>query len=132
MAQSGNVSERIREYLAAHRDDLVKQLQRVLRETLFISRAYVRPADVRRIAVAEVGAYFDFLRRPDGTAAATRGADLCQAGLGEQAVLRMGQTLRLFCHTHLDGDLFLPGLARNLLRPERHGEAVNLPIVLEE
>jgi signal transduction histidine kinase len=110
MAQSGNASERIRERLAAYRDDLVEQLHRVLRETLFISRAYVRPADLRRIAVAEVDAYFDFLRQPDGTAATARGAHLCQVGLGEQAVLRMGQALRLFCHAHLDVDLFLPGM----------------------
>ena len=83
MAQSRDASGRVREYLVAHRDDLVDQLQRVLRETLFTSRAYVRPADMRRIAVAEVDAYFDFLRRPDGAAAAARGAYLCQAGLDQ-------------------------------------------------
>jgi signal transduction histidine kinase len=101
----------MREGLAAQRDDLIKQLHLVLRETLFISRAYVRPADLRRIAVAEADAYFDFLREPDGTEATTRGAQLCQMGLGEQTVLQMGQALRLFCHTHLDVDLFLPGMA---------------------
>ena len=97
-------SERVLERLTAHRDDLIKQLHLVLRETLFISRAYVRPADLRRIAVAEADAYFDFLREPDGTEATTRGAQLCQMGLGEQTVLQMGQSLRLFCHTHLDVD----------------------------
>lgn len=109
MTQSENALGRIREHLGAHRDDLIKQLYRVLRETLFTSRAYVRPADLRHIAVAEADAFFDFLRQPGGTAAA-RGACLCQAGLGEQAVLRVGQVLRLFCHTHLDGDLSLLSL----------------------
>ncbi len=103
-------SECLRERLAARRDDLVEQLQLVLRETLFISRAYVRPADLRRIAVAEADAYLDFLQRPDDTAASIRGAHLCQMGLGEQTLLRMGQALRLFCHTHLDADLFLAGM----------------------
>jgi signal transduction histidine kinase len=105
-----SASERLRERLSTQRDDLVGQLQVVLRETLFISRAYVRPADLRRIAEAEVDAYFDFLRQPDDTAATARGAHLCQVGLGEQTILRMGQALRLFCHTHMDADLFLVGM----------------------
>jgi signal transduction histidine kinase len=96
--------------LAAQRDDLAKRLQLVLRETLFISRAYVRPADLRRIALAEADAYLDFLQQADDTAATARGAHLCQMGLGEQTVLHMGQALRLFCHIHLDADLFLPGM----------------------
>jgi GAF domain-containing protein len=106
MATSGDASERIREHLAAHQDDLVDQFERALRETLFTSRAYVRPADLKRIAMAEAEGWFDYLRQPDRAAATARGTSLCQTGLGEEAVLRMGQALRLFCHTHLDGDLF--------------------------
>ena len=104
------VSERLRERLAARRDDLVNQLQSVLRETLFISRAYIRPADLRRIATAEVDAYLDFLEQPEDTAATARGAHLCQVGLGEQTMLRLGQALRLFCHSHLEADMFLAGM----------------------
>jgi GAF domain-containing protein len=110
MAKSEEASERIREQMIAHRDDLVTQFRRVLRETLFTSRAYVRPADLKNIAAAEVDAWFDYLRQPDSAAATARGAYLCQTGLGEQAIFGMSQALRLFSHTHLDDDLFWPSL----------------------
>jgi len=110
MIKPENVLERIREQLVTHRDDLVKEFRRVYRETLFTSRIFVRPADSKRIAVAEVDAWFDYLRRRDSAAARARGARLCQTGLGEQTIFGIGQALRLFCHTHLDADLFRPSL----------------------
>ena len=116
MAISGNTSNRIHQQLIAHRDDLIEQFLQVLRATLFTSRAYVRPADLIDIATGEVDAWFQYLRQPltghprPAAAGRARGAHLCRTGLGEQAIFGMGRVLRLFCHTHLDHQLFRPGL----------------------
>ena len=110
MAKPENTWERIREQLATHRDSLVRQFQQVLRETLFTSRASVRPADLKRIAEAAADAWFDYLREPDSVATMARGTHLCQMGVGDQAVFGIGQALRLFCHMHLDDSLFWPSL----------------------
>ena len=116
MAISGDTSKRLHQQLIAHRDDLTEQFLQVLRETLFTSRAYVRPADLTHIATDEVDAWFQYLRQPDtghprpAATGRARGAHLCRTGLGEQAIFGMGRVLRLFCHTHLDHQLFRPGL----------------------
>jgi signal transduction histidine kinase len=79
------------------RPELVVRVEQVLRETLFTSRAFVRPADIKRLAASETGAFLLFLERGDEEAVIVHGAELCREGLGDQAILRLGQVLREFC-----------------------------------
>ncbi len=110
MTQSADTRERVLEALRPHRDELVEQILRGLRERLFESRALLRPADVQRLAEEEASAYFDFLRQPDGATAKDQGVRLNEAGLGEQAVLDLGRILRRWCVSHLSDGLLAPGL----------------------
>ena len=86
--------------LAAYRTDLVDLLQQTLQEALFTSRAYFRPSDVRRLAITEADAFFDFIAEGDCPKAESRGAQLYHAGVGDAATLRIGQVLRQFCTTY--------------------------------
>jgi len=92
------------------RADLVNRYHKTLRETLFTSRSGVRPAVLRRIAAGEAESLLEFFRRPQPAAASERGAQLCQIGLSEQSVLRLGETTRQFFLTRLENDLIIPAL----------------------
>ncbi len=79
------------------RPELVARIERVLRETLFTSRAYIRPSDVKRLADIEADAFVVFRNDLNEAAVIAHGAELCRQGLGDQAILRLGQVLREFC-----------------------------------
>jgi len=96
--------------IEANRADLVGRYQRILRETLFSSRAAVRPSLLKGIAADEADALGRFLRQPQ-LPATERGAQLYQTGLSEQPVLRMGQATRQFFLTHIDDGQIAPALA---------------------
>ncbi len=85
--------------------ELAAAYRRVLRETLFSSRGTVRPASLPHIAEEEVRAVLAFLREPDRDYAFHRGAQLCDIGLGEDAVLGLSRTTRRFCLDHLPSEL---------------------------
>jgi signal transduction histidine kinase/CheY-like chemotaxis protein/putative methionine-R-sulfoxide reductase with GAF domain len=110
MAESENQTEMIAERLAAQRQALTRDLHQALSATLFDNRAFIRPADLKRIAEAEADAYLDFVQQADSAVATNRGAQLCRDGLGKSSVLRCGRALRGFCHAHLEADLILTGL----------------------
>jgi len=110
MAESENQTEQIGKQLAAHRQALIRDLHQALSDTLFASRSYVRPSDLKRIAEAEASVFLDSVQQPDSAAATSQGAQLCQDGLGDSTVLLMGRVLRQFCHTHLEDYLLLPAL----------------------
>ncbi len=86
--------------LLGHKDGLVQLFEKSLRDTLFMSRAFLRPRQVNQLASASAEAFFDYLRLPDSTRAGSFGAELCHIGVGDQAVLQMGQCLREFCWLH--------------------------------
>ena len=88
--------------LLPHWNDLRSTLKASFRETLFVSRAFLRPSDIGRLADLEADAFFEFLSRPDQQKASDHGAYLCAAGLGDEAVLRAGQVLREFCFAQLN------------------------------
>ncbi len=96
--------------LAEQRAELADLYAQVLRETLFSSRTELRPARLKSIASDEAEVILKFFQSPDQAQASQHGAQLCQVGLGDQAVLRIGQVTRRFCHAHLDPDLLLPAL----------------------
>jgi hypothetical protein len=92
-----------------HRADLVDRYFSVLRESLFSSRAEVRPSALKQIAADEVETLLSFLRQP-GSSAGERGEQLHQAGFHVRALLRLSQVTRQFLLTHSENGQSAPTL----------------------
>jgi hypothetical protein len=105
--KTDTMQERLVQLLEVNREDLVSQYQRVLRESLFLNRAEVRPSLVKGIATDEVDAFLDFLQQP-AFSGAERGTQLYQTGLSERVVLRLGQVVRQFFLLHLENGQVAP------------------------
>ena len=90
---------------------LAPAYERSLRETLFTNRAEVRPNMLRRIASAEAQALLAYFRQPRPALARQHGAELCEIGLSEQAVLDLSQTT----HAFILSSLAMPQAAEALL-----------------
>ena len=90
--------------------NLTDLYHRALKETLFTNRAQIRPASLRSIAADEAQAVLDFFQDSEKVQVSQRGTELCQLGLGEEAILRLGQTTRQFCLTHLPENLRLSAI----------------------
>lgn len=87
------------------RADLLQQYRQVLQKSLFTNRKEMRPAQLGTIATEEVEALCNYLKHvtPSGVA---RGEQLCEIGLSEISVLRLGQATRQFFIASLqDGHL---------------------------
>ncbi|MEA3337972.1 MAG: GAF domain-containing sensor histidine kinase [Chloroflexota bacterium] len=82
--------------LAQAREELSSAIFGALRATLFESRAFIRPKDLRRLSSEETDAFFGFLADGESSSVADRGKRLCHRGVGDLAVLRIGQVLRRF------------------------------------
>ena len=103
--------EKAAQRLVTYREELVDWLQEALEDTLFSNRTFIRPSHLKQIAVAEADAFLAFLKNEDTTTVRVQGAKRAKEGVGEQAVLRLGATLRRFCQTRLEGELLQAGLA---------------------
>ncbi len=79
-----------------------------LRETVFSSRSFVRPAALPELAKIEAERVLDFLSNPDRERATHHGADLCQTGLSQESIESLAQTTRQFCLTQLPNNLRIP------------------------
>ena len=105
LALNDELRTTLAQLLETHQADLVEGYLKVLRETLFSSRATIRPNMLKKIAADEVDTFGRFLHQPS-EAVVERGVHLYQTGLREQPVLRMGQWTRQFFVAHLaDGQL---------------------------
>ena len=93
----------------ADRVDLINRYQRILRESLFSSRADLRPSMLKQIAADEVEALLHFLRR-SGFSSVERGEQLHVAGFNAGAILRLSQVTRLFLLNHLEDHQIVPML----------------------
>ncbi len=106
-----NQRKEIQNAVTAHRADLNEAYRRALRQTLFTNRAQVRPTRLTHIAQTELETLEAFLANPEDQPLATqRGDALCELGLGEEAVLQLGQAARQFCLTRLPKTLQLSAL----------------------
>jgi signal transduction histidine kinase len=85
------------------RDTLVSQYQRVLQDVFFTSRTEIRPKHLGRIALQEANTLRTCLTQP-GEAALAHGESLCELGLTDVAVLRLGQATRQFLITLFAND----------------------------
>ena len=83
------------ERVGANRPDLVARYQRVLQESLFTNRAFVRPNILKQAAADEAESLLSFLMQ-SGFSGAQRGEKLHQAGFNVGAVLRLSQVTRQF------------------------------------
>jgi hypothetical protein len=92
-----------------NRDDLVSRYLSVLRESLFASRAELRPSALKQIASDEADALLSFLRQPRFSAAG-RGEQLHQVGFKAGAVLKLSQVTRHFLLDHLKNHQIAPML----------------------
>jgi signal transduction histidine kinase len=93
----------------SNRADLSDFYNRALRKTVFLNRSELRPNQLKGLASEEVNALLNFLRLPEFSGV-EHGAQLCRAGLGEQAVLDLGQVTRQFFVTALEPGLVAPAL----------------------
>jgi signal transduction histidine kinase len=84
------------------REDLIERLRQALFDTLFYSRAYLRPSDIQRLAGHEADVFLTFIADPDPSLAEALGEQLCRAGVGQEAVLRSGRELRRLSAEHSD------------------------------
>ncbi len=90
-----------REQLATRRDELISWLREALDATIFSNRFHLPPRRLPQIARSEADAFLDFLKTGDTRKVREQGAKRAEEGLGEQAILRLGTTLRQFCRDYL-------------------------------
>jgi GAF domain-containing protein len=95
-----------RERLAVRRDELISRLREVLEATAFSHRFILPPRRLPQIAKAEADAFLDFLKTGDADRIREQGAERAEEGLGEQAMLRLGTTLRQFCRDYVADEAF--------------------------
>jgi hypothetical protein len=108
-AQTEQVRALLAQRVENHRTDLVDRYFSVLRESLFSSRAEVRPNALKQIAADEVETLLSFLRQP-GSSAGERGEQLHQAGFHVRALLRLSQVTRQFLLTYSENGQSAPTL----------------------
>ena len=89
---------------ADHGASLRALYHQVLRATMFSNRPEFRLCPMNKIAADEVDALIAFLERPDVTSAVEHGRRLCQIGLSEESVLRLGQDTRRFCLNTIESE----------------------------
>ena len=85
------------QHVTDNRDVLVSRLKEILLQTLFESRAFLRPSDLERLASSEVDAFLIFLADQHPVNAVEHGIQLCNIGASYEAVQFFGTELRHFC-----------------------------------
>jgi signal transduction histidine kinase len=109
LSQSENLQAKLFQILEANQADLADRYNKSLQETLFTNRSEVTPGGLRTIAAREVEALMSFLHDPHFSSL-EHGSQLCEAGLSDQAVLRLGQSNRQFFLTHINADILMQAL----------------------
>ena len=89
-----------KEWLAARRNDLIGRLEKALMATSFSNRSTMSPSHLPGVAQTEVDAFQSFLETGQIEDVRKKGIQHAEEGLGRQAVLRLGTTLRQFCRDH--------------------------------
>lgn len=110
LAPTNTWQETLTQLIESRRAELESNYFKVLRDTLFSRRTTLRPNILRSIAASEVDALNKYFCEPNFSAIA-HGSQLYQAGLSEQAALRLGRVTRQFLLAHLEQDQIAPALA---------------------
>ncbi len=82
------------------RTALIQALQRSMTEALFTSRAFLRPADIKALAIEEADAFFANLEEANPRRGEQHGQKLAEAGISDDAMMRIGHVLREFCRQY--------------------------------
>jgi hypothetical protein len=98
-AQSEQLLGLLAQRVEDQRAELVGRYFDVLRESLFSSRAEVRPSALKNIAADEVETLLRFLRQAESSTV-KRGEQLHRAGFNARVVLKLGQVTRQFLLDH--------------------------------
>jgi hypothetical protein len=80
-----------------HQSILIDAYHRILKAALYPGRSVLRPTSIKPLAEAEASALMQFIKNPNATQARQRGAQLCLAGVGFEAILDLGQAARRLC-----------------------------------
>ena len=110
LAPTNTWQETLTQLIESSRAELESNYFKVLRDTLFSRRTTLRPNMLRSIASSEVDALNKYFCEPNFSAIA-HGSQLYQAGLSEQAALRLGHITRQFLLEHLEQDQIALALA---------------------
>ncbi|MFB0536591.1 MAG: hypothetical protein ACETWR_16605, partial [Anaerolineae bacterium] len=101
MVERLKISTEMDQRLTGCYEELLGRLREALEATAFSNRFLLSPRRLPQIAKAEADAFLDFLKTGDADKIRRQGAKRAEEGLGEQAVLRLGTTLRQFCRDFL-------------------------------
>jgi signal transduction histidine kinase/CheY-like chemotaxis protein len=110
------------ERLAGRRDELISQLQEALEATASSNRRPYPPHRLPELAQVQATAFLDFLNTGSADAIREHGARWAEEGLGDQAILRLGTTLRQFCRHDLPhealqaADLYADALLQGFMK----------------
>jgi PAS domain S-box-containing protein len=90
--------------------DLVAHYDQALRAAMFTNRFEVRPAMLGEIAIEEGDFLKKYLLDPQPSIGMSRGDQLCQIGLSDQSVMRLGRATRQFLQSRLEKEELIAGL----------------------
>lgn len=90
-----------------NRAELTRLYSGALRETLFTNRSKIRPAALGQIAADEIEYLLQHLQQSERSGS-EHGVMLCQLGLSDQSLLRLGMATRQFLVTYLDKEWLVP------------------------
>ena len=93
----GASAEQAARWLYARRAQLEAAYLAALRAALFANRPEIRPSLLAQIARDELDFLLQYLDSPAPTRAAEHGRRLCQRGLGDESLLRLGAATRTLC-----------------------------------
>jgi hypothetical protein len=108
-AQAEQLMALLAQRVEDHRADLVDRYLSVLRESLFSSRAEIRPSALKNIAADEAETLLRFLRQAESSIE-KRGEQLHQAGFNAGVILRLSQVTRQFLLKHSESGQIAPML----------------------
>jgi signal transduction histidine kinase/CheY-like chemotaxis protein len=104
MVERLKILKEIDQQLTGWYEELLGRLQEALEATAFSNRFLLPPRRLPQIAKAETDAFLYFLKTGDADRVREQGVKRAEEGLGEQAMLRLGTTLRQFCRDYQVGE----------------------------
>jgi PAS domain S-box-containing protein len=108
--EAARSSEDLLSRLESDHSDLIDLYRRMLRKSIFTNRSELRPNRLEQLAADESDDLLRYLRQPDREQAVRHGADLCEAGLGEESVLGLGEATRQFFLSKISHEPVVPAI----------------------
>jgi PAS domain S-box-containing protein len=90
--------------IAPMRDEVINRLRSSLQDLLFTHRSYLRPAQIRQMAGAELDMVLAYLEHGDEEAVKSFASQRANTGMDVRAILRVMTTLTQFCNETMSGE----------------------------